>query len=81
MNRPPFSKGDADLMSNAGSSSSSSGIGFLGALAILFIALKLTGCIEWSWWLVLAPIWGPLVLVLLFGCALVLPTLVRRRTK
>jgi len=30
-------------------------------LAVLFIGLKLTGQISWSWWLVLAPIYGPLV--------------------
>ena len=41
------------------SSSSSSGIGFGGLLAILFIALKLTGVITWSWWWVLSPIWIP----------------------
>lgn len=39
------------------SSSSSSGIGFFGLLAVLFIGLKLTGYIDWSWWWVLAPIW------------------------
>lgn len=39
------------------SSSSSSGIGFLGLLAVLFIGLKLTGYIDWSWWWVLAPLW------------------------
>ena len=38
-------------------STSSSGIGFSGLLAILFIALKLTGYITWSWLWVLAPIW------------------------
>lgn len=36
-----------------------SGIGFIGLLAILFIGLKLTNFINWSWWLVLAPIWIP----------------------
>jgi uncharacterized membrane protein YhiD involved in acid resistance len=46
-------------MSNTTSSSNSGGIGFLGALAILFIALKLTGYIGWSWWWVLAPLWLP----------------------
>ena len=40
------------------SSSSSSGIGFFGLLAVLFIGLKLTGYITWSWWWVLSPIWG-----------------------
>jgi hypothetical protein len=35
------------------------GVGFFGLLALLFIALKLCGIIEWSWWLVLLPLWGP----------------------
>lgn len=29
---------------------------FLYALTVLFIGLKLTDHIDWSWWLVLAPI-------------------------
>ena len=33
------------------------GIGFVGVLTILFIALKLCGVISWSWVWVLAPIW------------------------
>ena len=37
-------------------SSSSSGIGFLGLLTIVFITLKLTGFISWSWWWVLSPL-------------------------
>jgi hypothetical protein len=39
------------------SSSSGGGIGFFGLLAILFIGLKLTHFIDWSWWWVLAPLW------------------------
>lgn len=39
------------------SSSSSGGIGFCGLLTALFIALKLTGYISWSWWWVLSPLW------------------------
>jgi Flp pilus assembly protein TadB len=62
-------------MTNNVSSSSSSGIGFVGLLTILFIALKLTGFIAWSWLWVLSPLWiAPLViiaiLVLLFLIAL-----------
>lgn len=38
-------------------------IGFTGLLGLLFIALKLTGVIDWSWWLVLLPIYAPLALV------------------
>ena len=38
-------------------------IGFTGLLGLLFIALKLTGVIDWSWWLVLLPVYAPLALV------------------
>jgi hypothetical protein len=31
-------------------------------LLVLFVALKLTGVIGWSWWWVLAPLWVPIVL-------------------
>jgi len=40
------------------------GIGFFGLLAIVFITLKLTGYIAWSWWWVLAPLWMPLTVLL-----------------
>jgi hypothetical protein len=50
-------------MSNA-SSSSSSGIGFFGLLTIVFIVLKLTGYISWSWFWVLAPFFAPLILLI-----------------
>ena len=33
------------------------GFGFFEALTLLFIALKLTGCIAWSWLWVLSPLW------------------------
>ena len=47
------------------SSSSSSGeIGFTGLLTILFIGLKLTGFITWSWWWVLSPIWISILFVI-----------------
>lgn len=32
---------------------------FLAALTLLFIGLKLTNHIDWSWLWVLAPLWGP----------------------
>ena len=50
------------------SSSSSSGIGFVGLLTIVFIVLKLLGKITWSWWWVLSPLWistGLVILILL----------------
>lgn len=33
------------------------GLGFVDALTLLFIALKLTGQIDWNWVWVLSPIW------------------------
>ena len=33
------------------------GIGFLGALQIAFIVLKLLGKITWRWFWVLSPLW------------------------
>jgi hypothetical protein len=46
-------------------SSSSSGVGFGGLLTILFIGLKLTGHIDWSWWWVLSPIWITIGIVII----------------
>jgi hypothetical protein len=46
--------------------SSSGGIGLTGALGLLFIGLKLGGVITWSWWWVTLPLWGGVVLWLLF---------------
>lgn len=43
----------------------SSGIGFCGMLTILFIGLKPTGYIDWSWLWVLSPLWLPITIVLL----------------
>jgi hypothetical protein len=41
-------------------------IGFPGLLTILFIGLKLTGYIAWSWTWVLSPLWISFILVLFF---------------
>ena len=37
--------------------SSNTGIGLPGVLTIVFVILKLTGSIDWSWWWVLSPLW------------------------
>ena len=37
-------------------------IGFLGMLTLIFITLKLTNYIAWSWVWVLAPLWGGFLL-------------------
>lgn len=52
-------------------------IGFPGFLALIFITLKLTDYIDWSWWWVLSPIWIPILLVIFFGLLTV--SLARKR--
>jgi hypothetical protein len=45
------------MSDNSNTTTKSGGIGFVGLLTILFIALKLTGHITWSWIWVLSPLW------------------------
>lgn len=51
-----------------------SGIGVIGALGVVFVALKLMDHIDWSWWLVLLPFYwwfalfsGLMVVLYIFG--------------
>ena len=44
--------------------SSGGGIGFSGLLFIVFLVLKLTYTIDWSWWWVTAPLWGGIAILL-----------------
>lgn len=37
------------------------------ALLILFIAFKLAHIIAWSWWWVLAPLWAPVAVYVVFA--------------
>lgn len=37
---------------------------FFRALTLIFIVLKLVDVIAWSWWLVLLPMWGPLLILI-----------------
>jgi NADH:ubiquinone oxidoreductase subunit 3 (subunit A) len=52
------------------SSSSSSGIDFIGLLTILFVGLKLTNHITWPWIWVLSPIWISFLIFLVFVIAM-----------
>ena len=47
------------------SKTSSSGVGFCGILTAVFVALKLAGLIDWSWWWVLSPLWIDFILAIL----------------
>ena len=65
------------------------GVGFLGLLTLLFIGLKLTGFITWSWIWVLAPLWVPMgiallvisVGILIVGLGIIVKTLKLRKEK
>ena len=48
----------------ADASSSSSGIGVVGLLGVVFVILKLLGKITWSWWWVTLPFWGGFAIVI-----------------
>ena len=47
-------------MSDAGSG----GLGLIGTLLVVFVVLKLTHLISWSWWWVLSPLWIAFALVI-----------------
>ena len=45
--------------------SKNNGMGFLSWLTLMFVAAKLLGLINWSWWLVFAPVWVSIIVVLI----------------
>ena len=55
------------------------GVGFIGLLGILFIGLKLTGFIDWPWWVVLSPLWGYALLVVLLLLVTVVATVLEEK--
>lgn len=59
-------------------SSNGGGVGLAGMFALLFTGLKLGHVIDWSWWWVLAPIWGTLVLAFFIGCIVGVVALVKK---
>lgn len=46
---------------------SRSGLSFPSALTLLFIGLKLTGSVDWSWLWVLSPSWIAFLLFFIIG--------------
>ena len=37
-------------------------MGIFGTLFVIFLILKLTKVIDWSWWWITAPLWGGILL-------------------
>ena len=54
-------------MENGNNQNANGGIGFVGALTIVFIVLKLCKLITWSWLWVLSPIWISVGLAVVIG--------------
>ena len=68
-------------MADAKASASASGIGFCGLLTIVFIVLKLTKVIAWSWLWVLSPLWIPVALIVLGFVILEIVAAIARRMR
>ena len=49
--------------------SNSSSVGFFGLLGLGFILLKVSDKIDWSWWYVLLPLYGPVALFIIILAA------------
>lgn len=58
-----------------------SGIGFGGILFIVFLILKLTNVIAWSWWWVTAPLWITIALNILIIISIALFQFIIHRKK
>ena len=54
-------------MENGNNQNANGGIGFVGALTIVFIVLKLCKVITWPWVWVLSPIWISVGLAVVIG--------------
>ena len=42
-------------------------ISFIGITTLLFIILKVTNYVDWSWWIVLSPLWGSVLLMFILS--------------
>jgi hypothetical protein len=56
-------------------------IGFSGILFIVFLILKLTNVITWSWWWVTAPLWITIALNILIIISIALFQFIIHRKK
>ena len=70
-------------MSNAKSTVTVGGTSFLNLLFLVFLVLKLTNVITWSWWWVTAPLWIPVALAVVifavvFVCAIIAAGITKR---
>jgi len=50
----------------------SEGLGLGTVLFLIFLILKLTHTIDWSWWWVFSPLWIPIAMVILLSILMIL---------
>jgi hypothetical protein len=54
------------MKNNNSANVKSGGMSTAMVLFIVFLVLKLTGYITWSWWWVTAPLWGGIAIMITF---------------
>ena len=57
------------------------GITTMGLLGIVFIVLKLTNTILWSWWIVTMPFWIGIVFALLAGATVLIAMFISSKVR
>lgn len=60
-------------------SSSAGGMSLVSVLTVVFVVLKLTDNIDWSWWWVLSPLWISFAVYVALGIVVGVAREVRRR--
>ena len=68
-------------MTNQNEKKTSGSIGITTILFVVFLVLKLTGVISWSWWWVTAPLWIPICFGLIVAIILVIAKVIIRKKK
>ena len=66
---------------NNRSSAAGGGLNILGVVEIVFIILKLLGIINWSWWIVLIPLWIDLGITLLVILVIIVAIIIDNKRK
>lgn len=62
-----FNSFKINKMNNKNEKNKNNGLGFGTVLFLIFLTLKLTNYITWSWWWVTSPIWIPVALVMIIS--------------
>nr|WP_119317836.1 hypothetical protein [Companilactobacillus formosensis] len=54
-------------MNNNDSNTTKTGLGFLSILTLIFVVAKIFNLIQWPWLLVFVPLWGPVLILIVFS--------------